>query len=196
MIEITNYQKITQGSFSSLWFCCDKLRKQSVAALEFWSHSYRDAIQQKTGWGASYESEIQMLTHNGGRDQKSDVQKVQEVSAKMFKVQLCNDWSWISWRVRWKNGWSLFLLMKDPVLTCIRDHPSELRHSPNFSLSDLEEVHMQERGHMQNGKVYLSVALRKMPFIFLCSLILYDNFCYLYFVRVFKLLIVWANAFF
>ena len=83
-----------------------------------------------------------------------------------------------------------FLLMKDPVLTCIRDHPSELRHSPNFSLLDLEEVHMQERGHMQNGKVYLSVALRKMPFIFLCSLILYDNFCYLYFVRVFKLLIV------
>ena len=62
----------------------------------------------------------------------------------------------ISWRVRWKNGWSLFLLMKDPVLTCIRVHPSELRHSPNFSLLDLEEVHMQERGHMQNGKVYLS----------------------------------------
>ena len=54
-----------------------------------------------------------------------------------------------------------FLLMNDPVLTCIRDHPSELRHSPNFSLLDLEEVHMQERGHMQNGKVYLSVARRK-----------------------------------
>ena len=52
-------------------------------------------------------------------------------------------------------------MMKDPVLTCIRVHPSELRHSPNFSLSDLEAVHMQERGHMQNGRVYLSVALRK-----------------------------------
>ena len=66
--------------------------------------------------------------------------------------------------------------MKDPVLTCIRDHPSELRHSPNFSLSDLEEAHMQERGHMQNDKVYLSYV----------SFILDDNFCHLYFVMVFN----------
>ena len=71
-------------------------------------------------------------------------------------------------------------MMKDPVLTCIRVHPSELRHSPNFSLSDLEAAHMQERGHMQNGKVYLSYV----------SLILDDNFSFLHFVRVFNLLIV------
>ena len=108
-----------------------------------------------------------MLTHNGGRDQKSDVQEVQEVSARMFKVQLCNiDCEYVE---EWGEGKGdhFFADVKNPVLTYIRDHPSELRHSPNFSLSDLEEVHMQERGHMQNGKVYLSYF----------SLILDDNFC-------------------